>query len=94
MNYNLRLKSFEHCVKASSAKALIYGSEFSHGKMKVRPRPLKHMHLLKTHGRVIIIHNYTVILDVLATGGLKYIPMLCKKDQLNMITPPVTIKLS
>jgi hypothetical protein len=37
-------------VKASGAKALIYGSEFTHGKAKLRPEPIKHMHLLRVPG--------------------------------------------
>jgi acyl-coenzyme A synthetase/AMP-(fatty) acid ligase len=48
----------------------------------VCPNLLKYMDLYKTHGRVIIFHNYTVIQDVLATGGLKDIPLFCMKDRL------------
>jgi acyl-coenzyme A synthetase/AMP-(fatty) acid ligase len=48
----------------------------------VCPNLLKYMDLFKSHGRVIILHNYTVIQDVIATGGLKDIPLFCMKDRL------------
>jgi hypothetical protein len=65
--------TFEHCVKASSDKAMIYGSEFSHGKAKAHLKPLNHMHLSKIHG--LVFFKYTVIQDVTSTGGLKDIPL-------------------